>query len=267
MAENAGSGDANQGRTALVTETSPAEVRTQLGRNLTYGLLDALGRSIVIGHYDNRVFPTEAELARQHGVSRSVTREAVKMLTAKGLLSARPRQGTIVQPSSSWNLFDPDVLRWLLERKFSVELLRHFNQLRVAIEPEAAALAAVHADAADIESIKRGLDRMVAAEEGMDNTLDADIAFHVAILLASKNPFYAQFRDVVSTALRSSIQFTNRIKGRTASVTDHAAVSDAIIRRHAEGAYVAMRKIVGDVLELIDSADQKSASNRRLSVQ
>src|ERR1044072_2921484 len=125
-----------------VLETDPAEVRTQLGRNLTHGMLDALGRSIVIGNYDKRAFPTEAELARQHGVSRSVTREAVKMLTAKGLLSARPRQGTIIQPSSSWNLFDTDVLRWLLERKFSLELLRQFSGLRIAIEPEAAAPAA-----------------------------------------------------------------------------------------------------------------------------
>jgi DNA-binding FadR family transcriptional regulator len=241
-----------------VTDANPTELRTRLGRNLTYGLLDALGRSIVIGHYDTRAFPTEAELARQHGVSRSVTREAVKMLTAKGLLSARPRQGTIVQPSASWNLFDTDVLRWLLERKFSVRLLKHFSQLRVAIEPEAAALAAVNADEDDFEAIRMGLARMVAAEEGMDNTLDADIAFHVAILLASKNPFYAQFRDVVTTALRSSIQFTNRLAGETASVVDHAAVSDAIMRRHAEEARAAMRKIVQDVLVLIDDADRVS---------
>ena len=243
-------------------EANPAEARTRLGRNLTYGLLDALGRSIVIGNYETRTFPTEAELARQHGVSRSVTREAVKMLTAKGLLSARPRQGTIVQPSTSWNLFDPDVLRWLLERKFSVRLLKHFNQLRVAIEPEAAALAAANADADDLEAIKLGLTRMVAAEEGMDNTLDADIAFHVAILLASKNPFYAQFRDVVTTALRSSIQFTNRVRGETASVVDHAAVSDAIVRRDAEGAYAAMRKIVQDVLVLIDDAERNNKPER-----
>ncbi|HWM26965.1 MAG TPA: FadR/GntR family transcriptional regulator [Woeseiaceae bacterium] len=237
-----------------MTEADPAELRTQLGRNLTYGLLDALGRSIVIGNYDTRPFPTEAELARQHGVSRSVTREAVKMLTAKGLLSARPRQGTIVQPSTSWNLFDPDVLRWLLERKFSVDLLRHFNQLRSAIEPAAAALAAKNAEQADIESIKRGLSRMVAAEQGMDDTLAADIAFHVAIMVASKNPFFLQFRDVVTTALRSSIQFTNRIKGRSASVGDHSAVSEAIGRRDPDGAYDAMRKIITDVLDLIDGA-------------
>jgi DNA-binding FadR family transcriptional regulator len=247
-----------------MTGTTPAEVRTQLGRNLTYGMLDSLGRSIVIGSYDKRVFPTEAELAKQHGVSRSVTREAVKMLTAKGLLSARPRQGTIIQPSTSWNLFDTDVLRWLLERKFSVELLTQFNQLRIAIEPEAAALAAVYADVNERKAIDAGLERMAAAEQGLDNTLDADIAFHIAILKASKNPFYAQFQDVVATALRSSIQFTNRIKGRSASVSAHAAVRDAIMKKNPERSRVAMKKIIADVLELIDTAGtDKKRSNKQ----
>ena len=112
---------------------------TDNGRNLTFGMLDTLGRAIVTGGYEKQRFPTEAELAEQHKVSRSVTREAVKMLTAKGLLTARPRKGTTIQPSSHWNLFDPDVLRWLLERKFSLRLLRQFSELRVAIEPAAAA--------------------------------------------------------------------------------------------------------------------------------
>ena len=248
-----------------MSESSPADVRIQLGRNLTHGMLDALGRAIVVGHYDQRTFPTEAELAKQHGVSRSVTREAVKMLTAKGLVSARPRQGTIVQPSSSWNLFDTDVLRWLLDRKFSVELLKQFNQLRVAIEPEAAALAAAFADANERKAIDAGLERMEAADSGSDDPLEADIAFHVAILKASKNPFFAQFQDVVATALRSSIQFTNRIKGRTASIGDHAAVKDAITKRQPDKARIAMKKIIGDVLELIDNVerDQKPAKATR----
>jgi DNA-binding FadR family transcriptional regulator len=240
-----------------------ARSRTHLGRNLTYGLLDALGRSIVVGHYDKQVFPTEAELAKQHSVSRSVTREAVKMLCAKGLLSARPRQGTIIEPTTSWNLFDSDVLRWLLERKFSVDLLKDFNQLRVAIEPAAAALAAVHADRAQLEAINDGVARMEAAENGNDSILDADICFHVAVLRASNNPFFLQFRDVVSTALHSSIQFTNRIKGRSASVADHAAVRDAIVRHHADGAWVAMRRIITDVLDLIDNAATPKRGSRR----
>ena len=91
-------------------------VRGELGRNLTFGLQEVLGRAIIVGDYADRPFPTEAEIVKQHGVSRSVTREAVKMLGAKGLLSARPKQGTFVRPQEAWNLFDIDVLRWLLER-------------------------------------------------------------------------------------------------------------------------------------------------------
>lgn len=238
-----------------LTSGATAANRSRLGRNLTHGMLDTLGKAIVTGHYEARPFPTEAEIAKVHGVSRSVTREAVKMLTAKGLVSARPRQGTVVQPQSQWNLFDPDVLRWMLERQFSVDLLRQFNQLRVAIEPEATALAAVFHKKSDLAEIRLGLRRMEAAERGQDDALDADIAFHVAVLRASQNPFYAQFQTVVATALRTSIRFTNRIKGRSANIPDHAAVADAIAARDADGGRVAMRRIVSDVLVLIGSDD------------
>jgi DNA-binding FadR family transcriptional regulator len=235
--------------------SDPANPRQELGRNLTYSLLDILGRAIVTGYYNSTPFPTEGELAKQHSVSRSVTREAVKMLGAKGLLSARPRQGTMVTPTSNWNLFDTDVLRWLLDRTYSVVLLREFNQLRVAIEPEAAALAAAHGDQAAHDMIAAGLERMRAAERGEDQTLDADVAFHVAILNATRNPFYAQFRDVVATALRHSIRFTNQIKGRTANVDDHAEVKEAILARRPDDARLAMKRIIGDVLELISAAE------------
>lgn len=220
-------------------------------KNLTRTLLDSLGQAIVTGDYDNRPFPTEAEIAKAHGVSRSVTREAVKMLTAKGLVSARPRTGTTVEPPSQWNLFDPDVLRWMLERKFSVELLRQFCQLRIAIEPEAAALAASNHEADDLEEIRQGLARMEAAEAGRDDPLEADIAFHVAVLKASQNPFYLQFRSMIATALETSILFTNLIKGQAASVADHAAVAEAIEARDPDAARAAMAGIIGEALTLI----------------
>lgn len=230
-----------------------------MGRNLTYGLLDALGRAIVTGRYDESAFPTEADLAKRHAVSRSVTREAVKMLTAKGLLTARPRKGTSIQPSAQWNLFDADVLRWLLERKFSLELLRQFSELRIAIEPAAAALSARAACADGLAAIKAGYRRMEAAEVGEDDALEADIAFHVAILAASANPFYVQFRDVVETALRTSIRFTNRFNGRTASLPQHRAVLVAIEQRDADGAHRAMQALIADVMVLIDQAERKGA--------
>ncbi len=243
------------GGDAVASDEAKLHASGPVGRNLTYGLLDEVGRTIVTGRYDGRVFPTEAELARQHGVSRSVTREAVKMLTAKGLLTARPRQGTVVQPTTSWNLFDPDVLRWLLERSFSMDLLRQFSELRIAIEPAAAALAARNASEADLALISAGYARMEAAEGGADDPLDADIEFHVAILRASENPFYIQFRDVVATALRTSIRFTNRIKGRIASLPAHRAVLDAVEAREPERARAAMEAIIAEVMELIDRAE------------
>jgi DNA-binding FadR family transcriptional regulator len=223
------------------------------GGNLTSGILETFGRAIVTGRYETRRFPTEAEISIAHGVSRSVTREAVKMLTAKGLLSARPRQGTVVQPSSNWNLFDTDVLRWLLDRKFSIDLLRQFNQLRIGIEPEAAAFAALLHSQTEMDAIRAGLARMEAAAEGQDDPLDADISFHIAVLQAARNPFYSQLQATVRTALSTSIRFTNGIKGRSANVADHAAVVEAIAQRDADAARATMRRIIGDVLDLIDS--------------
>ena len=224
-------------------------------RNLTQSMLDALGRSIVTGAYDARRFPTEAALATEHAVSRSVTREAVKMLTAKGLLAARPRTGTVVRPASAWNLFDADVLRWLLDRRFSLDLLRQFTELRAAIEPAAAALAAGTADADGIAGVAAGYARMEAAEAGDDDPLEADIAFHMAVMRASANPFYVQFQDVVATALRTSIRFTNRFQGRTASLPAHRAVLTAVEAGDARGAGAAMAAIVADVMGLIADAE------------
>jgi DNA-binding FadR family transcriptional regulator len=230
-----------------------------LGRNLTFGLLEAVGRAVVVGEYQDRPFPTEAELAKQYGVSRSVTREALKMLAAKGLLGARPKQGTFVEAHERWNLFDTDVLRWLLDRKPSVELLQQFNELRIGVEPQAAALAAKRARPAQVEAISAGLNRMRDAEKGLDNALEADIEFHVAILRASGNPFYIQFKDIVATALRASIRFTNRVAGKTASISDHAAVQSAIAAGDEQRAHDTMYRLIDDVIVLIENVDAKSA--------
>jgi DNA-binding FadR family transcriptional regulator len=225
------------------------------GQNLTYSIVQDLGIAIVTGSYTAKnPFPVEADLCTQYRASRSILREAVKMLTAKGLLGARPRQGTWVQPESSWNLLDPDVLRWLLERKFSPALLIEFTQVRLAVEPEAAALAARVATAPAKAAVKAAIDRMLAAERGEDDPLGSDIAFHVAVLDASGNRFYMQLRELIETALRFSIRMTNRYKGvRLASVNDHKRVSDAILAGDSVRAAAAMRALMQEALELIES--------------
>ncbi|MBR7618660.1 FadR family transcriptional regulator [Phenylobacterium sp. 20VBR1] len=229
-------------------------MRTTHGRSFTHDIVQRLGQEIVCGVYGaQNPFPIEAELCKRLGVSRSVLREAVKMLTTKGLLNARPRQGTWVEPESNWNLLDPDVLRWFLERKFSPTLLLEFTQVRLAIEPMAASMAARLATDEAKASIIAGLDRMKAAERGEDDPLESDIAFHVAILRASGNRFLAQMRDLIDVALRTSIRLTNRRKGaRLASVSDHQRVTDAILAGDAEGASRAMRDLVLEALTLIE---------------
>ncbi|NIJ22276.1 DNA-binding FadR family transcriptional regulator [Sphingomonas naasensis] len=224
----------------------------QFNRTLTLGLVDAVGSAIVRGEYQGHPFPTEAELSREHGISRSVTREAIKMITAKGLLGARPKIGTFVQPQENWNLFDTDVLRWLMEQKLSRGLLRQFNELRMTVEPQAAAWAARRATPAQVTAIQSGLTRMREAADGNGDPLAADIDFHVAVLRASGNPFLSQFRDIVTTALHTSIRVTNRQAGGKACIPDHEAVYVAIAAGKPDIARDAMAKLIGDVLDYLD---------------
>jgi len=222
--------------------------------NLTYGIVQKLGIAIVSGSYSNsNPFPVEADLCRQFGVSRSVLREAVKMLTAKGLLGARPRHGTWVQPEDHWNTLDPDVLRWLLEHRYSPGLLVEFTQMRLAVEPAAAALAARSATDRDKATIVAALRRMESAAQGDDDPLESDIAFHVAILHASRNRFYMQMRDLITSALRFSIRTTNKFKGvRLGDVEDHSRICDAILASDPERASQLMKSLLEEVINLLE---------------
>lgn len=229
-------------------------------QSLTQQIVNELGQAIVRGSYDkDNPFPIEAELCEQFGVSRSVLREAVKMLTSKGLLRARPRQGTWVQPESSWNLLDPDVLRWLLDRRFSIDLLCDFTEIRMAIEPQAAAFAAVKASDEQKQAIADAIARMEAAHRGEDDALHSDIAFHVAILEASGNRFFSQLKDLVETALRISIRLTNQYKGvALASVSDHRMILDAIVDGDPDRARLRSLALVREAYDLIKEAKSKS---------
>ena len=225
--------------------------------SLTISIVERLGTEIVRGTYHKEnPFPTEADLCTQYEVSRSVLREAVKMLTSKGLLSARPRQGTKVQDEIKWNLLDPSVLRWLLVRDFSLDLLSEFTEVRLSIEPAAAALAAERASDEDKLKIKEALKRMQATEE---DPLLSDIAFHVAILNASGNRFFRQMQDFSETALRISIRLTNKRKGvRLASVRDHQKVFDAIMAGKPELARSAMQYLLQEAMDVISNAREQS---------
>jgi DNA-binding FadR family transcriptional regulator len=230
------------------------------GRNLTHQLTHQLGAAIIQGSYAvDKSFPTEAELSQQFSISRSVTREAVKMLTAKGLLASRPRQGIRVMPSTQWNMFDPDVLSWTLNARPSLDLLREFTQLRLAIEPEAARLACGNNhDVTKMKAIGDALERMRKADLGQDDPLNADIEFHTAILAASNNRFFLQLRQFIQVALRVSIASTNQLKGVfTANYEDHKKIYDEIIAGQPEAAAESVKYLLNEAMQLINrSLDQ-----------
>ena len=232
-------------------------------RYLTRELVEAIGGMIVRGDAPaGESLPIEAELSKQYDASRTVVREAIKMLTAKGLVGSRPRRGTYVEPESEWNLFDPDVLRWTLQRRFSIDLLREFLIARKAIEPAAAREAALHRDGEAIAEIARRLDDMREAATGAQDPLEADIAFHIAVLEASGNRFFRQFSFVVDTALRFSIRLTNTAKGvRAASVDDHAAIYEAIARGDGSRAALAVEQILDEALQLLEMSATDQAGH------
>lgn len=213
---------------------------------VTARIVEELGSAIVMGEYrEGEVLPVEAELCMKFGASRSVVREAVKIMSAKGLLSTVAGRGTVIEQRGHWNLLDPDVLYWMLQGEQSEQVVLDFLEIRYAIEPEAAALAARRATDEDKAAIEAAIEGMRSAEKGDGDALESDIAFHVAILNASGNPFYVQLSSLVESALRISIRITNEAKGVTmGDVDDHATVAQKIMSGDAASARRRMQELI-----------------------
>lgn len=200
--------------------------------NLSYQMMNELGAAIVQGELSNENgIPTEKELSERFNTSRVSTREAVKMLSAKGLLTSRPRRGIRIEPKNHWDMFDADVLGWLLKGASSPAQLKELLQLRMAIEPEAAALAASARNERDVQLVETALGHIKDAENGLKDALDAEIAFHSSLLVASGNPFFMQLISAVETALRLSARY--RITGTT-GFNDYRIVYEAISKQQSE---------------------------------
>ena len=212
-----------------------------------------IGNRIVGGNYAPSDVFQVADLCKEFDASRTVMREAIKSLTSKGLVTSRASVGTIVLAEPDWNLSDPDVLDWFLNSKGSrLPLIREFNDFRLGIEPSAAALAASRANSLDIARIFGALDRMRAAEKGQDDSLSADVEFHVAILHATGNRFFINMRHTIEVALRISISVTNRQKEvAVASASDHATIADAIQAGDADKAANEMRTLLLEARRLL----------------
>jgi DNA-binding FadR family transcriptional regulator len=171
------------------------------------------------------------------------------MLTAKGLLAAKPRAGTRVLPRARWSLLDPEVLAWHLEVEPSRSFILSLFELRAVVEPSAAGFAAQRRDAADLAAIGAALRRLEAEPEGSAAVLDADLAFHHAILKATRSDALIAMSPVIGSTLRWSVALTitalPRIYGEAlpfhqgifaAIQAQKAAEAERIMRAHIQAA-------------------------------
>ncbi len=173
--------------------------------NLHTQVVNELGRAIVSGQFGaGTVLPSEGDVAADMGVSRTVAREALKSLAARGMVMARPRAGTRVLPSESWSCLDPDVIRWRLAGEDRLEHLQELLELRLLVEPPAARLAAERSDADRRQAIWRAFEAIAAAREHPESWIVAAAEMHAQILGGCGNELIAGVGRLLRSAILES---------------------------------------------------------------
>lgn len=235
---------------------------TTPGGSITFDVTNHLGREIISGTYGpGSVLPNEAEICATLSVGRSAVREAVKMLTAKGLVESRPRRGTEVRPSKDWNYFDREVLGWLRQGDPDPTIIVELLELRLGVEPQAAQLAAKRGSNEQIVAVAEAYRQMQRAAGGKADPVAADGAFHGAIIAATNNRFFQPFGPLIRTALTVTAPTTNAIFGHSVGdLAAHEKVVDALEARAAKGAGEAMAAMLAEVLEAVEDWRRKPSS-------
>jgi DNA-binding FadR family transcriptional regulator len=224
-------------------------MESPLGRHRTmHGqVVEWLGRRIVSGELSHgSQLPNEAELAAQLRVSRGGIREAVKALAAKGLVEPRPRLGTRVLPRDQWNLMDREVITW---HSATPDFLTDLLELRLMVEPGAAALAAERATAeqlAILEAAYAGMaDHAARLPEDEHAFVQADLTFHLTLLRASGNQLVQQLGRLLEPGLHHGLEASSHAPGGVAATLPlHRAVLLAVRGHRSTAATKAMRRLI-----------------------
>ena len=207
----------------------------------------SIGIDIISGRLaEGARLPGDAELTATFGVSRPELRESVKTLVAKGLLSTKARVGTVVRGRSDWNMFDPDVLAWHLDAGIDKRFLADLAEIRLAIEPRAAALAAERRSDGDVAAMRMAMAQMEREPSTSVAFADADLALHIAVANASGNPFMRSIGAVIEAALRASFVLSAPVEtaDRDTVLVWHQRIIDAIADGNPEAASEAMIEVI-----------------------
>jgi DNA-binding FadR family transcriptional regulator len=210
------------------------------------------------------VLPNETILGTRFGVSRTVLREAIKVLASKGLVEVRRKTGTRVRPNIDWNSLDPEVLSWQFSGEAIPAGITDLLELRRLIEPSAARFASLRATDGEITVIGEALRAMEKSVGDPERSVEADLRFHLAILEATHNSFMRPFGALVQAALRASFRLTNEdavAYRRTLGL--HRAVKEAIENKLPDEAEQAMHKLLSRNSSDIRKAVKKKPQNGR----
>ena len=241
-------------------------------KNVHGNTVDHLGEAIVAGRYGvGASIPPEPVLCIELGVSRTVVREAVKSLIAKGLITTGPKVGTRVLAPDQWNWFDPDVIIWQSKAGLTPEFLRDLQDLRRVVEPAAMRLAAERATAEDIAAVEAAYAGMKRAVEGGGDYVTFDLRFHQGLLRACGNRMLVQMSKALGALLRTSFEISTRRKdGPLLSLPLHREVLDAVIAHDPDRAEKAIQVLIDgarhDIEEVLASRNSLPSLNQPASL-
>lgn len=217
-------------------------------------VVNDLGRRIVSGEIaDGLPLPSQDDCCELVGASRSVLREALRVLAEKGMVEARPKAGTFVRPRAAWNFLDPNILEWCLETSRAEEVLGHLYELRHMVEPVTAAMAAERAKLEDFIEMGKAYDDMVASDHD-HSIIEPDLRFHRAIIAASGNDVFVALGRVIESALKIAFEIgSSNPQGQDESLAMHKAILDAIVGRDGSAARNAMEELINYSQEMVMS--------------
>ncbi|MGC5394659.1 FadR/GntR family transcriptional regulator [Streptomyces sp. DT20] len=232
-------------------------------RNLHRQVLDIIGERIVTGTHEpgSSLYPDR--MGQELGVSKTVLREALRVLASKGLIGSRQKRGTFVRPRSDWNLLDSDLLRWQGAGAVDDTFLTNLGEVRSIVEPAAARLAARRRDEADLVALTEALALMAEAGGDTQASVEADLSFHRALLGAAHNELLTCMEVVIEAGLQVRDHLVHSGEGCADPVPAHRAVLDAVRDRDPETAEQAVRRLLDQAAADLDGLKHGTPGPRR----
>jgi DNA-binding FadR family transcriptional regulator len=213
---------------------------------LHHYIVREIGQKILSGEFPiGRPIPAEPALCASLHISRTALREALIVLSSKGLIEARQKMGTIVRPRDEWNMLDVDLLTWRVESPEGDDAIAELYELRKLIEPLAASLAASKATRRDHDRLRKAYEDMVMAGDDGEKVLDPDMRFHRGVIAATGNPLFASIGLTIAAALEVNFKVVKDTpRGHAWALPLHKAVLDAIIDGNPKVARDTMLKVL-----------------------